>query len=178
MADPFDELKDSASAVEREFRRDQAAAEADAFQLLRATRSMVGLAWEAMQRGGRIRVAWLGGEVSGIPIAALGDLIVVPIDAHQIGINIGSASQVSMLDGPGGEGLSGDRTVGSFVAWTRMLEGRQVRVLIVGGETIDATLVATAVDHLLIRTRSGNETAVAIRAVAAVSVAGDAFLAL
>jgi hypothetical protein len=178
MADPLDELRDEGSAVEREFRRDQAAAEAEAFQLQRATRSMVRMAWEAMQRGGRIRVAWLGGEVSGVPIAAVGDLIVVPTETHQVGINIGSVSLVSMLDGTGGEGSVGDQTVGSFVAWTRMLEGRPVRVSMVGGETIEATLIATAVDHLLVRTRSGDETAFATRAVAAVSVVGDPFLAI
>ena len=164
--------------MEREFRRDQAAAEAEAFQLQRATRSMVRLAWEAMQRGDRIRVAWLGGEVSGVPLAALGDLIVVPNETHQVGINIGSIDLVSLLVGPGGDGSSGDKTVGSFVAWTRMLESREVRVSLVGGETLEGTLIATAADHLLVQTRSGNETAISTRAVAAVSVAGDAFLAI
>lgn len=178
MADPFDELEDPGVNVEREFRRDQAEAEADAFQLQRATRTMVKLAWEAMQRGDRIRVAWLGGEVSGVPVAALGDLIVVPTETHQTGINIGSVSVLSVLDGAGGDGSVGDRTVGSFAAWTRMLEGRPVRLSVVGGETIEATLIATAADHLLVSTRSGNETAVATRAVAAVSVVGDAFLAI
>lgn len=139
---------------------------------------MVRMAWEAMQRGDRIRVAWLGGEVSGVPIAALGDLIVIPTETHQVGINVGSVSLVSVLDGAAGQGLTGDRTVGSFVAWTRMLEGRPVRMSMVGGEAIEATLIATAVDHLLVRTRSGNETGFATRAVAAVSVAGDPFLAI
>ena len=178
MADPFDELDSPGSTVEREFRRDQAAAEADAVQLQRATRTMVTLAWEVMQRGDRIKVAWLGGEVSGVPIAALGDLVVVPTETHQMGINLGVVSLLSVLDGEGGEGSVGDRTVGSFVAWTRMLEGRAIRLSVVGGETIEATLVATARDHLLIETRSGGATAVATRSVVAVSVVGDAFLAI
>jgi hypothetical protein len=178
LADQFDDLEDSGSSIEREFRRDQAVAEADAIQLQRATRTMVRLAWEAMQRGDRIRVAWLGGEVSGVPAAALGDLIVVPTETHQAGINIGSVSLVAVVEGDGGDGSVGDRTVGSFAAWTRMLEGRAVRLSVVGGETIEAILIATAADHLLVRTRSGSETAVATGAVAAMSVVGDAFLAI
>ncbi len=85
---------------------------------------------------------------------------------------------MSLLDGRGGDGSSGDKTVGSFVAWTRMLESREVRVSLVGGKTLEGMLIATAADHLLVQTRSGNETAIATRAVAAVSVAGDAFLAI
>lgn len=178
MADQFDDLEDSGSSIERQFRRDQAGAEADAIQLQRATRTMVRLAWEAMQRGDRIRVAWLGGEVSGVPAAALGDLIVIPTENHQAGINVGSVSLVAIVEAESGDGSVGDRTVGSFAAWTRMLEGRAVRLSVVGGETIEATLIATAPDHLLVKTRSGTETAVATRAVAAVSVVGDAFLAI
>ncbi len=178
MSDPFEELDDTGSAVEREFRRDQAAAEAEAFQLQQATRSIVRLAWEAMQRGDRIRVSWLGGEVSGVPLAAIGDLVVIPTETHQMGVNTGSVSSLSILGGLGGEGSSGDKTVGSFVAWTRMLEGRAVRISLLGGETIEAKLIATAADHLLVQTRSGDETAIATGAVTAVSVAGDAFLAI
>jgi hypothetical protein len=54
-----------------------------------------------------------------------------------------------------------------------MVEGGQVSCVMVGGRRVDGVLVATATDHLYIRTSTGSDTAAARTQVAALSVAGD-----
>ena len=159
-------------------RREQEAAEAEAQQLHLASRSLTDVAWEAMQQGLRVHLRWIGGELAGLPIAAVGDLVVMRTDEGAAGINAEFLGSVETIGEEADRGSAGDRTVESFIAWCRMIEARPVRVAVIGGSIVDGTLAAVASDHLLLRTRHGNEIAVARTQVAAVSVAGDPFLAL
>ena len=74
MPDVWDEMDGVAGRVEREARREQEAAEAEAQQLQLASRTLTDVAWAAMQQGRRVQLRWIGGEMAGVPIAAIGDL--------------------------------------------------------------------------------------------------------
>lgn len=178
MSDVWDEMDEAASQAEREARREQAAAEAEALELHLASRTLTVVAWEAMQQGRRVQLRWIGGELAGVPLAAIGDLVVIHTDEGAAGVNVGALNSVEVWGEKVEDGSAGDRTVESFVAWCRMIQGRPVHVAIRGGTTIDGVLVAVAPDHLLIRTRHGNDVGAARTQVVAVSVAGDAFLAI
>lgn len=178
MPDSWDEIDEAAGHVEREARREQAAAEAEALELHLASRTLTVVAWEAMQQGRRVQLRWVGGELSGVPLAAVGDLVVMRTDEGAAGVNVATLSSVETSEQKVDDGLVGDRTVESFVAWCRMVQGRPVHVSVLGGRTVDGVLVAVAPDHLMVRTRLGSDVAVTRSEVAAVSVAGDAFLAV
>lgn len=178
MSDVWDEMDGVAGRVEREARREQAAAEAEARQLRLASRTLTDVAWDAMQQGRRVQLRWIGGELAGVPLAAVGDLIVIRTDDGAAGINVAVLGSVETIGERAGRGSMGDRTVESFVAWCRMIGARPVRVAVVGGRLVEGALVAVGSDHLLIRTRHGDDVAVARAQVAVVSVAGDPVLAL
>lgn len=177
MPDVWDEMDETAGRIEREARREQAEMEADAHQLHLASRTMVEVAWASMQQGDRIRLWWVGGSVAGVPSAAVGDLIVVATESGAAGVNASVVSAIEVADRSFGRGSSGDRTVESFIALCRMVEGRPVRVHMVGGRSVEGTLVATAKDHLLLHASDG-DIALARSQIAAISVAGELFLAL
>lgn len=178
MPDVWDEMDGVGGRVEREARREQEAAEAEARQLRMASRTLTDVVWEAMQQGLRVQLRWVGGEMAGVPMAAVGDLVVIRTDEGAAGINVAVLGSVESTGEEAERGSAGDRTVESFVAWCRMIEGRPVLAAVIGGRIVDGILDAVASDHLLIRTRHGNDVAVARTQVAAVSVAGDPFLAL
>jgi hypothetical protein len=171
-------MEEAAGRVERQARREQAAAEAEARQLHLASRTLTDVVWEAMQQGHRIRLTWPGGDLTGVPSAAVGDLVVVRTEVGAAGANVPVVSSVEVVERNVDRGSAGDRTVESFVAWCRMVEGRQVRIAMLGGREVEGTLVATATDHLLVRSRHDDQMALARSQVAAVSVAGDPFLPL
>jgi len=177
MPDLWDEMNGAAGRVEREARREQEAAEAEARQLQLASRTLTDVAWEAMQQGRRVQLRWIGGELAGVPTAAVGDLIVIRTDDGSAGINVIVLNSVEATGERVETGTTGDRTVESFIAWCRMAGEHQVRVAVMGGRVVDGVLVAVASDHLLIRTRHGNDVAVMQSQVAAVSVVGDLFIA-
>lgn len=159
--------------VERQARRDQIEGEAEAHQLHLASRSLVELAWEAMQQGHRVRLTWVGGEVQGVPSAALEDLVIIRGEDRAQAVNLEVVSTIEGVERRVAGGSAGDRTVGSFVALCRLVEGSPVACHMLGGRRIDGVLVATAGDHLYIRTSSGAEVAAARSQVAALSVFGD-----
>ena len=171
-------MDDAAGRMEREARREQATAEAEGRQLHLASRTLTDVAWEAMQRGDRLRVSWPGGELAGVVSAAVGDLVVIRTEVGAAGINTATVTSIEAVSGDSEHGAVGDRTVESFVAWCRMLVGQPARISVTGGRTVEGTLAAVAPDHLLIRLRGGGEVAVARTRVAVVSVAGEAFFAL
>ncbi len=173
MPDPWDDTEDWLAPAEREARRDQIEGEAEAHQLRLASRSLFDVAWEAMAQGHRLRLAWPGGETSGTPSAVVGDLVLLPTGEGVMAVNLLAVGIVEVIERRAGRGSSGDRTLGSLVAFCRMVEGGGVSCGLVGGRRVDGVLVATASDHLLIRTASGGEVAVARSQVATVSVAGD-----
>ena len=177
MPDVWDEIDGVTGRVEREARREQEAAEAEAQQLQLASRTLTDVAWAAMQQGRRVQLRWVGGEMAGVPIAAIGDLIVIRTDDGSAGINVIVLNSIEATGERIETGAVGDRTVESFIAWCRMVGEQQVRVAVVGGRVVDGVLVAVASDHLLVKTRHGNDVAVMQSQVAAVSVAGDLFLA-
>ncbi len=178
MPDLWDEIEEADRRADREFRREQAAAEAESYQLHLASRSLTNVAWEAMQEGHRIRLAWPGGEVEGLPSAAVGDLVVIHTPHRTIAVNTRALSTVAVTERRAGTGAAGDRTVESFIAWCRMTEGREVQISVVGGHSLEGTLIANAPDHLLLQARHGDQIAVARSQTASVSVAGDPFVAL
>ncbi len=159
--------------VERQARRDQVEEEAGAEQLRLMSRSLSEVAWEAMQQGHRLRLTWPGGEALGVPSAAVGDLVLLPVEQGVQAINLDAVATVEVTERRVGRGSAGDRTVESFVAFCRMVEGGQVSCAMVGGRRVDGVLVATATDHLYIRTTTGSESAAARTQVAAISVVGD-----
>jgi hypothetical protein len=114
--------------------------------------------------------------MAGVPIAAVGDLVVIRTDDGAAGINVAALSSVEITGESTGRGSVGDRTVESFIAWCRMIGDRPVRVAVTGGRIVEGVLVAVASDHLLIRARHGNDVAVTRIQAVAVSVAGDPFL--
>lgn len=175
MSGVWDEMNGVGGRVEREARREQAAAEVEARQLQLSSRMIADVAWEAMQQGRRVHVRWVGGEMIGVPTAAVGDLIVVPTDVGAAGINVVALSSVEVIGASTDRGSVGDRTVESFVAWCRMLLGRAVRVAVNGGAMVEGDLAAVATDHLLVRTRHGSDVAVSQAQAAAVSVVGEPF---
>lgn len=176
--DPWDEAEDAIGPVERQARRDQIEGETEARQLHLASRSLVDLAWEAMQQGDRVRFTWVGGEAQGVPSAAIEDLVVLPAEDGIRAINLAAISTVEVIERRVRQGSSGDRTLGSFVALCRLVEGSPVACHLVGGRQIDGHLVATAQDHIYIRSGSGSEVAAAKSEIAALSVAGDFALSL
>jgi hypothetical protein len=131
-----------------------------------------------MQQGDRVRITWDGGECQGVPSAALEDLVVLPADDRVLAVWIEAVTTVEVTESRAANGTTGDRTLGSFVAFCRLIEGHRVACHLVGGGKVDGTLIATAQDHLYIRTRSGSEVAVARLQLAAVSAAGDFALSL
>jgi hypothetical protein len=176
--DPWNEAEDSMGTVERQARRDQIEGEAEGHQLHLAKRSLIDVAWEAMQQGDRVRITWEGGECRGVPSAALEDLVVMPTDDGVLAIRIEAVTAVEVTDKRSGKGSTGDRALGSFVAFCRLVEGHRLACHVVGGGRIDGILITTAQDHLYIRTGSGSEVAVARLQLAAVSVTGDFALSL
>ena len=173
VPDPWDEAEESMGRVERQARRDQVEDEAAAEQLRLMSRSLREVAWEAMQQGHRIRLTWPGGETQGIPTAVVSDLVVLSVEQGVQAVNLDAVATLEVTERRVGRGSSGDRTLGSFVAFCRMVEGGQVSCAIVGGRRLAGLLVATATDHLYIRTGSGGDMAAARAQVAAISVAGD-----
>lgn len=163
--------------VERRARRDQIEGEAEARQLHVASRSLVDVAWEAMQQGHRIRITWIGGETQGVPSAAVEDLVVIPADDGIHAVNVAAVSTVEVVERRAGAGSVGDRTLGSFVALCRLVEGSPVTCHLLGERRLDGVLETTAQDHLYLRTSSGAEMAAAKSRVAALSVFGDFALA-
>ena len=159
--------------VERQARRDQVEEEAEAERLRLMSRSLTEVAWEAMQQGHRIRLTWPGGELQGIPTAAVGDLVLLSFEQGVQAVNLDVVATIEVTERRAGRGSSGDRMLESFVAFCRMVEGGQVSCVMVGGRRVDGVLVATATDHLYIRTSTGSDTAAARTQVAAISVAGD-----
>lgn len=177
-SDPWDEAEESMGPVEREARRDQIEGEAEARQLHLASRSLVDVAWEAMQQGHRIRITWTGGEVQGVPSAAVEDLVVIPASDGVHAVNVTAVSTIEVIERRAGDGSVGDRTLGSFLALCRLVEGSPVTCHLLGGRRLDGVLETTAKDHLYVRTSSGAETAAARSQVAALSVFGDFALSL
>jgi hypothetical protein len=169
----LDDAEESMRSVERQARRDQVEEEAEAERLRLMSRSLTEVAWEAMQQGHRIRLTWPGGETQGVPSAAVGDLLVFPVEQGVQAVNLDAVATVEVIERRASKGSSGDRTLGSFVAFSRMVEGGQVTCHMIGGRSLDGVLVATATDHLYIATSSGSEIAAARNRVAALSVAGD-----
>lgn len=159
--------------VERQARRDKIEGEAEARQLHLATRSLAGVAWEAMQRGDRIRITWDGGDCLGVPTTALEDLVVMPADGGVNAVNLEAVTTIEMVERRVAEGSTGDRSLGSFVAFCRLVEGSPVACQLIGGRRVDGVLVATAQDHLYIRPSSGSGMAVARPQITALSVFGD-----
>lgn len=178
MPDPWDDAEEAMSRAERQARRDQVEEEAEAERLRLMKRSLTDVAWEAMQQGHRIRVAWPGGTSQGIPAAAVGDLVVLRFDQGVVAINLDAVSSLEVVERRAGPGTTGERTVESFVAFCRMAEGTHISCHVVGGDSADGTLVATATDHLYIRPTTGGALAVARSQVATVSVAGDLLFSL
>jgi len=170
---PWDEAEEAMGSVERQARRDQIEGEVEARQLHLASRTLFDVAWEAMQQGHRLRLAWSGGEARGTPTAVIEDLVLLPVDQGVQAINLSAVATVEVTERRTARGSSGDRTLGSFVAFCRMAEGGTVSCEVVGGRRIEGILAATATDHLLMRTGTGDEIAVARSQVAALSVAGD-----
>jgi len=173
VPDPWDEAEESMGPVERQARRDQIEGEAEARQLHLATRSLAGVAWEAMQEGHRVRITWDGGDCLGVPTVALEDLVVMPADGGVQAVNLEAVTTIEIVERRVAEGSTGDRSLGSFVAFCRFVEGSPVVCHLIGGRRVDSVLVATAKDHLYIRPSSGSEMAAARSQVAALSVFGD-----
>lgn len=175
MPDDWDGTEEMGGWADRETRREQAVAESEAHQLHLASRSLTDVAWEAMQAGHRLRFSWPGGEAVGVPSAAVGDLVVIQTETGARALNTAALSSIEIVDKKRSGGTSGDRTVESFQAWTRMVGGQHARVGVVGGRWLEGVVIATATDHILLSVH-GDEVAVARSQVAAVSVAGDPFL--
>ncbi|GBE23244.1 hypothetical protein BMS3Bbin01_02628 [bacterium BMS3Bbin01] len=173
VPDVWDEMQEVGERAERDARREQTVAEAEARKLHLATRSVTDLVWEAMQQGHRVRFSWPGGEAVGVPSAAVGDLVVIQTERGARALNTAALSAVEVTEKKASRGSPGDRTVESFVAWIRMVEGRDARVDMRGGRWYEGTVLATASDHILLRGRHGDEIAVARSQIAAISVAGD-----
>lgn len=161
------------SRAERQARKDQVEEEAEAERLRLMKRSLTDVAWEAMQQGHRIRLSWPGGATQGIPATAVGDLVILRFDQGIVAVNLDAITSLEVVERRAGSGSTGERTVETFVAFCRMVEGTHVSCQMVGGGTVDGTLVATATDHLYISPASGGEVAVARSHVAAISAAGD-----
>ena len=166
------------SRAERQARRDQVEDEAEAERLRLMKRSLTDVAWEAMQRGHKIRVTWLGGVNHGIPFAAIGDLVILTLDQGRLAVNLETVTSLEVVERRAGPGSTGDRMVESFVAFCRLVEGTHVTCHAVGGGRVDGTLLATATDHLYIRTGTGGEVALVRSQVAAISVVGDFLFSL
>jgi hypothetical protein len=173
VPDPWDDAEEAMSRAERQARRDQVEEEAEAERLRLMKRSLTDVAWEAMQQGHRIRLTWPVGATQEIPSAAVGDLVILRFDQGLVAINLDAISSLEVVERRAGSGSTGERTVESFVAFCRMAEGTHVSCQVVGGGTVDGTLVATAGDHLYIRPPTGGEVAVARSHVATISVADD-----
>lgn len=173
MPDPWDDAEEAMSRAERQARRDQVEEEAEAERLRLMKRSLTDVAWEAMQQGHRIRLSWSGGATQGVPAAAVGDLVILRFDQGIVAINLNAVASLEVVERRAGSGSTGERTVETFVAFCRMAEGTHVSCQVVGGGTVDGTLVATAGDHLYVRPATGGEAAVARSHVAAISVAGE-----
>lgn len=173
MSDLWDEADEAMGRVERQARRDQVEEEAEAERLRLMKRSLTDVAWEAMQQGHRIVLCWPGGEACGVPSAAVTDLVLVPTEQGTTAVHLEAVSTIEVVERRATAGSSGDRTLGSFVAFCRMAEGASMTCELVGGRRIEGTLLATATDHLYMRTAGGVEFAAARGRVAAISVAGD-----
>jgi hypothetical protein len=145
--DPSDELR----RIEREARREQAAAEAEAVQLERSRRSLTDFVWSAMQEGRRIRVAWHGGELVGDPVHVAGNLVVVRSETSVTAFYLGCVSTVSIVSAGSRETVTvGGYGVGSFEAWCRMAEGVPSTVILAGLASVSGPILAVASDHLLV----------------------------
>lgn len=178
MPDPWDEADEAMGRVERQARRDQVEEEAEAERLRLMKRSLTDVVWEAMQQGHRIVLSWTGGEARGVPSAAVTDLVLVPTEQGTTAVHLETVSTIEVVERRATAGSPGDRTLGSFVAFCRMVEGGPVTCELVGGRKVEGTLLATATDHLYIRTAGGVEFAAARGQVAAISVAGDFYFSL
>ena len=173
--DEFDRLEEDSAREERVRRREQEAAEAEAAQLHVASRSLQRVLWEAMNQGRQAVVTWNGGRAAGRVVSAIGDLAVLAGSDRQYAIQIPRVEAIEVEPTPSVESTSGDREVATFVAWLRMAEGRHLSVHTTSGSAMNAVLVAVAPDHILLRTRSRGEVAVALAATAAVSLVGELF---
>lgn len=169
MPDLWDEAEEAMRSVERQARRDQLEGEREGYRHHLAGRTLDGFASDLMQRGDLIRIAWPGGSVRGLLKAAVADLAIVGLESRLYAVCLTAVATVEVVESRADSGSTGDRSLGSFVAFCRMVEGLSITVDLIGGEQVDGVLLATAPDHLVFQSGRG-EIAVALDKVAAALV--------
>ena len=126
-----------------------AAWEGDAERLRQRGRTLIDVLWEAMQRGDRVSIAAAGHSFTGKLTAARGDLALLATTDAEVALNLGTVDLVTYVRD--GEGVSGDRSFGSFFAYLGMLEVEGVEVRLLGRDLDLAGLVdAVAADHVML----------------------------
>lgn len=173
MPDLWDEAEDAMRSVERQARRDQLEGELEGYRHHLADRTIDGFVWEAMQRGDLIRMTWPGGSVRGSVVAAVDDLAIVTLESRTYAVRLPAVATVEVVESRADSGSTGDRSLGSFVALCRMVEGLPIAIDVIGGGRVDGVLLTTALDHLVLHTEAGAEIAVSLEQVAAVLVPRD-----
>lgn len=126
-----------------------AAWEGDAERLRHKRRTLVDVLWEAMQRGDRVTVSCHGHSFAGKLAAARGDLAVLATVDAEVAINLAAVDHVTFVRD--GDGVTGDRSYGSFRAYLGMLEVEGPPVRLLGGDVDLAGRVdAVAADHVVV----------------------------
>jgi len=162
------ELADIARSGAREWERDMSAWESDAEMLRLRQRRLVNVLWEAMQRGDQITVTTGDITFTGRLAAARHDLALLDTPDRRVALNIGALSSIAFA--PGGDGVTGERTYGSFQAYLGMLEVEGHRCRFIGeGFDVRGTVTVVADDHVLVDAEGGpGRWALTTRDVAAV----------
>ncbi len=168
-ADPAGgELADIARSGAREWKRDMAAWESDAEMLRLRQRNLTNVLWEAMQRGDQVSVTTNDITFSGRLVAVRRDLALLETPDRQVALHVPALHALSIT--PGREGVTGDRTFGSFQAYLGMLEVEGHRCRFLGdGLDVRGRVEVVADDHVLVESEGGpGRWAIAIESVAAV----------
>lgn len=162
-----DALADLSRLGARRYDREMAEAEDEAERFRLRGRTVVDTLWEAMNGGDTVTVILGSRRLVGSLLAARYDLAILQLPDATAAVRVGAIDAVSL--GPPGEGVPGDRSYGSFVAYLRMLELEALEVSVLGdGIEVVGQILAVTADHLLVRSRSGTRWMVPLRAVDAV----------
>lgn len=171
LRDPPDEIDPALTRrMETVTRREMEAAERQAVDLAARRRTLVDVAWEAVQSGRAVVVRIGQFEISGLVVYARGDLISVQTTFGMVEVQLGGIDSLQIARSPSGEGRSVPREAESFVARMSLLQldNEEVEVVCRGALTrFEGRVRSVGRDHIVMDTPHG-QVFVSLLAVACV----------
>jgi hypothetical protein len=151
----------------RRFDAEMADAEQEAERFRLRGRTIADALWEAMNRGDAVTVLFGERTLSGRLLGVRNDLALLDTGEAVTAVRTGAVDAVRLE--AGGDGVAGDRTFGSFVAYVRMLMVDRIHVTVIGaGLEVVGVIEAVTPDHLFVSGLGDVRWVLPLRGVAAV----------